>query len=35
MDTANQRRPQIAVFIDFENVATSAEANFGDFDVNA
>lgn len=27
--------PQIAVFIDFENVATSAEANFGDFDVTA
>jgi uncharacterized protein (TIGR00288 family) len=26
---------QIAVFIDFENVATSAEANIGDFDVNA
>jgi uncharacterized protein (TIGR00288 family) len=26
--------PQIAVFMDFENVATSAEANFGDFDVN-
>ncbi len=25
--------PQIAVFMDFENVATSAEANFGDFDV--
>ena len=23
------------MFIDFENVATSAEANFGDFDVNA
>jgi uncharacterized protein (TIGR00288 family) len=27
--------PQIAVFMDFENVATSAEANVGDFDVNA
>ena len=27
--------PQIAVFMDFENVATSAEANFGDFDVTA
>ena len=27
--------PQIAVFIDFENVATSAEANHGDFDVTA
>lgn len=27
--------PQIAVFIDFENVATSAEANYGDFDVTA
>lgn len=27
--------PQIAVFIDFENVATSAEANFGDFNVTA
>jgi uncharacterized protein (TIGR00288 family) len=27
--------PQIAVFMDFENVATSAEANFGDFDVAA
>jgi uncharacterized protein (TIGR00288 family) len=26
--------PQIAVFFDFENVATSAEANFGTFDVN-
>jgi uncharacterized protein (TIGR00288 family) len=26
---------QLAVFIDFENVATSAEANFGDFDVNS
>jgi uncharacterized protein (TIGR00288 family) len=26
---------QIAVFIDFENIATSAEANLGDFDVNA
>ena len=26
--------PQIAVFMDFENVATSAEANFGDFDIN-
>ncbi|HEX9118450.1 MAG TPA: NYN domain-containing protein [Anaerolineae bacterium] len=26
--------PQIAVYMDFENVATSAEANFGDFDVN-
>jgi len=25
--------PQIAVFIDFENVALSAEANLGDFDV--
>jgi uncharacterized LabA/DUF88 family protein len=25
---------QIAVFMDFENVATSAEANFGDFDIN-
>ena len=27
--------PQIAVFIDFENVATSAEADFGEFDVTA
>ncbi len=27
--------PQIAVFFDFENVATSAEANFGNFDVTA
>ncbi len=27
--------PQIAVFVDFENVATSAEANLGDFDVKA
>lgn len=27
--------PQIAVFMDFENVATSAEANYGDFDVTA
>ena len=27
--------PQIAVFMDFENVATSAEATLGDFDVNA
>jgi uncharacterized protein (TIGR00288 family) len=27
--------PQIAVFMDFENVATSAESNFGDFDVTA
>jgi len=27
--------PQLAVFIDFENVATSAEANFGEFDVTA
>ena len=27
--------PQMAVFIDFENVATSAEANYGDFDVTA
>jgi uncharacterized protein (TIGR00288 family) len=26
---------QIAVFMDFENIATSAEANLGDFDVNA
>jgi uncharacterized protein (TIGR00288 family) len=26
---------QIAVFFDFENIATSAEANLGDFDVNA
>ncbi len=26
--------PQMAVFMDFENVATSAEANLGDFDVN-
>jgi uncharacterized protein (TIGR00288 family) len=25
--------PQIAIFFDFENVATSAEANFGTFDV--
>jgi len=25
--------PQLAVFIDFENVATSAEADFGEFDV--
>ncbi len=27
--------PQIAVFFDFENVATSAESTIGDFDVNA
>lgn len=27
--------PQIAVFMDFENVATSAEANYGEFDVTA
>jgi len=27
--------PQMAVFIDFENVATSAEANYGEFDVTA
>jgi uncharacterized protein (TIGR00288 family) len=27
--------PQIAVYMDFENVATSAEANFGEFDVTA
>jgi uncharacterized protein (TIGR00288 family) len=27
--------PQIAIFIDFENVATSAEANLGEFDVTA
>jgi uncharacterized protein (TIGR00288 family) len=27
--------PQIAVYIDFENVATSAEANLGEFDVAA
>jgi uncharacterized protein (TIGR00288 family) len=27
--------PQIAIFFDFENVATSAEANFGTFDVAA
>ncbi|PKO20927.1 MAG: hypothetical protein CVU38_17535, partial [Chloroflexi bacterium HGW-Chloroflexi-1] len=27
--------PQLAVFIDFENVATSAEADFGEFDVTA
>ena len=27
--------PHMAVFIDFENVATSAEANYGDFDVTA
>ena len=27
--------PQLAVFIDFENVATSAEANFGELDVTA
>lgn len=27
--------PQIAVFFDFENVATSAEANFSTFDVSA
>ncbi|MGC8781439.1 MAG: NYN domain-containing protein, partial [Anaerolineae bacterium] len=27
--------PQIAVFMDFENVATSAEASFGSFDVTA
>jgi len=35
MDARTNVGPQIAVFIDFENVATSAEANFGDFDVNA
>ena len=35
MDARINGGPQIAVFIDFENVATSAEANFGDFDVNA
>jgi len=34
MDT-RPNGPQIAVFMDFENVATSAEANFGDFDVTA
>jgi len=34
MDT-RMNGPQIAVFMDFENVATSAEANFGDFDVSA
>ena len=34
MDTRTNG-PQIAVFMDFENVATSAEANFGDFDVTA
>ena len=27
--------PQIAVYMDFENVATSAEANLGEFDVTA
>jgi uncharacterized protein (TIGR00288 family) len=35
MDARTNGGPQIAVFIDFENVATSAEANFGDFDVTA
>jgi uncharacterized protein (TIGR00288 family) len=35
MDARTNGGPQIAVFVDFENVATSAEANFGDFDVNA
>src|SRR5512143_2713849 len=35
MDTRTNGGPQIAVFIDFENVATSAEANYGDFDVTA
>jgi uncharacterized protein (TIGR00288 family) len=35
MDARTNGGPQIAVFIDFENVATSAEANFGDFDINA
>jgi len=34
MDT-RPNGPQIAVYMDFENVATSAEANFGDFDVTA
>jgi uncharacterized protein (TIGR00288 family) len=35
METRLNHGLQIAVFFDFENIATSAEANFGDFDVNA
>jgi uncharacterized protein (TIGR00288 family) len=35
METRLNHGLQIAVFIDFENIATSAEANLGDFDVNA
>jgi uncharacterized protein (TIGR00288 family) len=35
METRLNHGLQIAVFIDFENIATSAEANVGDFDVNA
>ena len=35
METRLNHGLQIAVFIDFENISTSAEANLGDFDVNA
>jgi uncharacterized protein (TIGR00288 family) len=35
METRLNHGVQIAVFIDFENIATSAEASLGDFDVNA
>jgi uncharacterized protein (TIGR00288 family) len=35
MESRLNHGPQIAVFFDFENIATSAEANLGDFDVNA
>jgi uncharacterized protein (TIGR00288 family) len=35
METRLNHGLQIAVFIDFENIATSAEANLGDFEVNA
>jgi uncharacterized protein (TIGR00288 family) len=35
METRLHNGVQIAVFVDFENIATSAEANLGDFNVNA
>jgi uncharacterized protein (TIGR00288 family) len=35
METRQNNGLQIAVFMDFENIATSAEATIGDFDVNA
>jgi len=35
METRLNHGLQIAVFMDFENIATSAEATLGDFDVNA